>query len=134
MRILIFGGTGIIGSELSSRLSLNNTVFVSSRKHRDDKNNIHFIKGNAQDISFIKTLADDWDVIIDLMNYPSSVFSSNHDVLFNKTKHYVFVSSSRVYSDSGISPITEKSPVHLHISDDKFFLSSNEYVSPALAV
>lgn len=127
MKVLILGGTGVIGKELTNSLSKENTVYVSTRRLSQDTDNVHYLRGNAKEVSFINSLSDDWDVIIDLMNYSPDVFSANYDTLLRKTRHYIFTSSSRVYADTGLEAITELSPLHLDTSTDSAFNATGEY-------
>lgn len=132
MDILIFGGTGTMGRYLVDYLSKEptNHIYITSREnHKPDKNNIHFIQGNAHDLKFITNLMDKikaWDTIIDFMIYSTEEFKERRDVLLNGTKQYVLLSSARVYADSK-EPITEESDRLLDVVEDEKFLSSDKY-------
>ena len=55
MKVLIFGGTGAMGTPLVKYLvDSGNSVFVTTRKARLSTGNIHYITGNAKQISLYK--------------------------------------------------------------------------------
>lgn len=75
MKILIFGGTGAMGTPLAELLAdQGNDVFVTSRKAREySRENIHCIVGNAHDMGFVReVLKKYYDVLVDFMNYKFS--------------------------------------------------------------
>ena len=54
MKVLIFGGTGAMGTPLVKYLvDSGNSVFVTTRKARLSTGNIHYITGNAHDFEFV---------------------------------------------------------------------------------
>ncbi|WP_147007328.1 hypothetical protein [Companilactobacillus nantensis] len=128
MKILILGGTGAMGRPLTSILSLSKmNVYVTSRYHHEDEDNIHYIKGNAHEINFLKEiLKNKYDVIIDFMIYQVSEFQERVNLFLNSTNQYIFLSSSRVYANCD-GRITESSPRLLDISKDKEYLSTDDY-------
>lgn len=129
MKILMLGGTGAIGKSLGRVLVENgHNVRVTSRKVSGIYDNILYIKGNAQDINFIREsiVIDRYDCIIDFMDYDTAIFKSNINALLSCTSQYVFLSSSRVYADSN-QALTEESLRLLDISDDKVLLEKDEY-------
>lgn len=68
----------------------------------------------------------EWDAIIDFMSYSTEQFKKRVNNLLNATKHYIFLSSARVYADTN-SPITEDSPRLLDVCNDKDYLNTDEY-------
>ena len=127
MKVLILGGTGAMGKPLAKKLvELDYGVFVTSRKYYKD-DNIQYICGNAKDISFIKMiLKDEYDAIIDFMVYNTAEFKSRIEILLNKTKQYIFISSSRCYANS-LQPITENSAKLLDVIKDNNYLLTDDY-------
>ena len=127
---LILGGTGAMGVYLVDELINQGEydIYVTSRSERTSfHNNLHYIKGNARDEEFIKSvLTKRWNVIVDFMNYGYDEFKERHPLLLDNTDHYVFLSSARVYSYSDF-PIKENHPRLLDVSDDKEFLSTQRY-------
>ena len=128
MKVLILGGTGAIGKYLVVLLaSGTHNVYVTSRSKHDNQENVHYICGNAHDLSFVSTLCSEhWDAIVDFMSYKTEEFRQRVDVLLKATSQYVFISSARVYGDSE-HPIKESSSRLLDITKDKDFLGTDEY-------
>lgn len=129
-KILVFGGTGAMGVYLVDILSKTGLyqIDVTSRSDRQSKHpSIKYIKGNARDNEFMKALLlENYEVIIDFMNYNLDEFSDRCKPLLSSCGQYVWFSSSRVYADSP-TPITEDSPRLLEVSQDKDFLATNRY-------
>lgn len=128
-RILIFGGTGAMGTSLVEILEKEDVeVYITSRSERKSENeNVHYIKGNAKSLEFCKkTLEEQWDCIVDFMVYSLEEFKSRVDLLLASTMQYIFVSSARVYADSE-ELLTEDSPRLLDVCTDVKYLRTNEY-------
>lgn len=128
MKILIFGGTGAMGTSLVSLLKKsNNNIYITSRNNNTSEDNIHYIKGNAHDLEFVqKILSDKYDVIVDFMVYSSDELKKRLPIYLSSTKQYIFLSSSRVYAESELR-ITEESPRLLDVCKDEYYLSTDEY-------
>lgn len=102
-------------------------VTVTSRSREGAERGVQFVKGNAHDISFLKTLLSTrWDAIVDFMVYSTECFSERVGLLLKSAEQYVFLSSSRVYADSE-SPLIESSPRLLDVIQDAEYLASDEY-------
>lgn len=128
MKVLILGGTGAMGKHLVQLLAEENIeTFVTSRINHESFGTVHYIQGNAHDISFITTLLiQKYDVIIDFMIYSTVEFSKIVQLYLDNTEQYIFLSSARVYADS-TAPLTENSPRLLDVSTDEEYLSTDEY-------
>lgn len=130
MRVLILGGTGAMGEHLVSILSTcNHRVSVTTRSDRKSSNpNICYIKGNAHDLPFIRSLLskEHFDAIVDFMHYSTAEFTERYSYLLNNTEHYLYLSSARVYAESQ-EPITEDSPRLLDACKDEAYLSTDDY-------
>lgn len=128
MKVLVFGGTGAMGTHLVEMLSKSGiSTVVTTRKNRPPRNNIKYLQGDAHEISFLHTVLEEhWDAIIDFMVYRTEEFKERIELLLGATSQYIFLSSARVYADSE-SPITEESPRLLDVSKDQEFLSTDEY-------
>lgn len=129
MKALILGGTGAMGVHLCQLLIEEGwQVYVSTRSERVGNGRLTYIKGNAHDELFLKSLLEleEWDSIVDFMNYSTVEFKQRYELLVNSTKHYIYLSSSRVYAES-IDPITEKSPRLLDVCNDWTFLQTDDY-------
>lgn len=126
--ILILGGTGAMGKFLVKRLSASHHVYVTSRKVRKAFNNVTYIKGNAHDDFFLKSILEmkKWQAIIDFMHYGTEEFKKKCRLLLDSTDQYIFLSSSRVYAASE-TPLTEESPRLLEVINDKGFIKSDDY-------
>ncbi len=128
MRVLIIGGTGAMGIHLADNLAQNGIdVFVTTRSSRISEKNINYLQGNAKDLLFLKEiLCDRWDAIVDFMIYKTEEFKNRVNLLLDSTVQYIFLSSARVYANS-YQTITENTPRLLDASEDKKYLSTDEY-------
>ena len=129
MKILIFGGTGAMGTPLVQLLAeQGHDVYVTSRKSREyNRENIHCIVGNAHEMTFMSvTLKEHYDVLIDFMSYSLSELQERLDLILDSVGQYIFISSCRVYAESK-TPITEETPRLLDVCEDKEFLATEEY-------
>ncbi|MFA5688371.1 MAG: NAD-dependent epimerase/dehydratase family protein [Kiritimatiellales bacterium] len=129
MKILILGGTGAMGHHLVQLLAdRGEEVTVTSRSARSSQERLRYIQGDAKEMGFLSAILNEehWDVIVDFMVYSTRAFKERIRALLEATSHYVFLSSSRVYAQSG-SPLTETSPRLLDVSPDATFLASDEY-------
>lgn len=127
-KVLILGGAGTMGGPLCRFLIRDGyEVCVTSRQKRADANGIKYFHGNAQDISFIRQLlqSETPDVIVDFMDYRTDVFRRHINLLLSNCKHYLFLSSYRVYADE--SMLTEESSRLLNVCQDREYLSTDEY-------
>lgn len=128
MKILVLGGTGAMGVHLVKLLAEKNyQVYVTSRNKIGNTNNINYIQGNAHNSDFLNSLlSQSWDAIVDFMIYSTPSFQQRYTQFLSSTKQYVFISSSRVYTDSE-QPITENSPRLLDTIKDQDYLNTDEY-------
>ena len=133
MRVLLFGGTGAMGTALVRILAeQGHEVFVTTRKQRKpESSNVHYLVGNAHDMNFVRNVLGNaterhYDVLVDFMVYGSSELSDRAEELLSGVGQYVFLSSSRVYADSEL-PIREDCPRLLDVCDDVAYLQSDEY-------
>lgn len=128
MKILILGGTGAIGKQVVDILSQDQDklVYVTSRATHENTNQIQYLKGNARDEAFLLgILENSFDAIIDFMSYTTEEFSRRIDKLLSATKQYIFMSSSRVYSND--YPIRNNSLRLLDTCKDDEYLKTDEY-------
>lgn len=128
MRVLILGGTGAMGKPLVTILAeRGNEVHVTSRRKYESTGNIHYIEGDAHDLSFIKgLLKSKYDAIVDFMIYSTELFQERVGIYLDSTDQYIFLSSARVYSDS-MNPITENSSRLLDVCKDENYMKTDEY-------
>ena len=127
MKILILGGTGAMGKHLANLLASENEINVTSRGKHSNIENIQYIHGNAKDILFLSDLLkNNYDAIVDFLSYTTEEFNERFSFFLNKTSHYLFLSSSRVYAASQ-TPLCEDSPRLLDTINDEKYLSTDEY-------
>jgi nucleoside-diphosphate-sugar epimerase len=129
-KILLLGGTGPIGNQLVKILkNADFQITVTSRTKSTINDNVIYVKGDALQIKFVLSLLElqDWDVIIDFMNYKTFAFQQSYKYLLSNTCHYIFTSSARVYADSGLYQIAEESPRLLDTISNPDYLQSDEY-------
>ena len=128
MKILALGATGAIGSQLIAALApQEHEIHVTTRRSRASGGPVRYIEGNAQDRAFLRgLLRQDWDVIVDFMVYDTPTFRDRVEALLGATGQYVFTSTARVFADS-VTPLTERSPRLLDVSQDAAFLATDEY-------
>lgn len=129
--ILLLGGTGAMGANLVKVLEQQDGfyVVVTSRQMKPDKKKTEYRHGNALDTQWLQHILDEreWDAIVDFMIYTTEEFRSRVKLLLAATKQYVYISSARVYADSGDKPITEDSPRLLDVCKDQEYLHTDEY-------
>jgi len=128
MKILVLGGTGAIGGLLVEiAASQGHEVHVTSRTRAGVVGAVRYLKGNAHDDVFLEeTLRQPWDAILDFMVYSTQAFQNRLGLLLDRTGHYFFLSSARVYA-AGDGPLSEESPRLLDVSQDRSFLATDEY-------
>lgn len=129
MKVLLLGGTGVMGTALSEELQKNRIeVYITTRSFRKSRRSEHYIQGNAMDVSFLETVCGlhYWDAVVDFMSYKTEQFRERVEMLLNATKQYVYISTGRVYGHNEY-PIKESSPKLLDISNDIEYLKTDEY-------
>lgn len=129
-RILLLGGTGVLGRYLTPELRKDGwEVYITSRSaHTSNDRGVIWLLGDAKDDAFLDELsAERFDAIVDFMIYTTDAFSARCEKLLSSAGHYLFLSSYRVYADCGREPITENSPRLLDTVDDPDYLKTDEY-------
>lgn len=129
MRILLLGGTGAMGVHLTALLAeQKHEVFVTTRRRRENTENVTYIQGNAKDLDFLtQLLHEKWDVIVDFMIYNTESFQCVVNKFLDAAGQYIFISTSRVYADQHGMPITEESDRLLDACKDAEYLRTEEY-------
>lgn len=129
-KILLLGGTGAMGVYLAPELIRSGyKVDVTTRSAgRRSGLNLRFIQGDARNIDFLnKVLKTKYDVIIDFMVYPTTEFRERVELLLSNTEQYIFLSTYRIFADSGNNTIVEASDRLLDTSADNEYLKTDEY-------
>ena len=132
-KVLVLGGTGAMGIYTVPEL-LARGYQVDVISHDDWKmvnKNVRYFQKNGLDDDVLKEMLDEnrYDAIIDFMLYTkTAAFEKRYKMLLTSTKHYIFLSTYRIYSSLEL-PIQETSPRLLESSCDESFLAheENEY-------
>lgn len=127
-KVLVLGGTGAMGRYLVPELlALGYAVDVVALEDVVSENPmLRYIKGNTKSNGFLEAiLKNGYDGIVDFMTYKTEEFRAVYKLFLDNTKHYIFLSSCRVFADA--PPITEESPRLLDVSQDKEFLATEDY-------
>ncbi len=129
-KILLLGGTGVIGVNLASQLIQQGfSVYVTTRQSKtSDSINLTYIKGDAKSQTFLSEILNNvsFDAIVDFMHYSTEDFVSRLPVLLNKNRQYIYLSSYRVYANSKY-PIVEESDYLVDKIDNSEYFESKEY-------
>lgn len=128
-KILVLGGTGAMGVylvpelvEMGHRVDVVATDSVVSCDPR-----VNYIVGDAMNDEYIaKLFKKKYDACVDFMLYPTEHFKRRAPMFLSAVKHYIYLSSYRVYANEE-TPITEKSPRLSEVSEDQRFLQSDDY-------
>lgn len=127
--ILILGATGAMGIYLVPELaSMGYYVDAAALDEpRKQVKNVKYYKFNAKDDNILKDFLSKkkYDAIIDFMLYNTDEFQKRYEMLLSNTKHYIFLSSYRVYSNAE-TPIKETSPRLLEAADKEFLAREKE--------
>ena len=127
-KVLLLGGTGAMGVYLREILAAEGKdVVVTSRSEHAPNAGIEFLRGDARDVGFLSSALDRVrpDAIVDFMIYGTDAFKTRRDLLLSNTRHYLFLSSYRVFNDAEV--ITERTPRLLDSSTDSAYLKTDEY-------
>ena len=127
-KVLVLGGTGAMGRYLIPELlTFGYQVDVVSLDEIVSENPmLCYMQGNAKEMEFLKKILENkYDGIVDFMTYNTKEFEERYRIFLDNTKHYIFLSSCRIYADA--PPITEESPRLLDVSEDAEFLATDDY-------
>ncbi len=128
-KILILGATGAMAVYLIPELLAKGYVVdgVSLDDVTSDNPNLTYIKANAKDMDFLSSIIKNgYDAIVDFMIYNEvELYEQYHKLFLDNTKHYIFLSTYRVYADD--SPLHEgaKRILDTVLPDD--FVTFREY-------
>lgn len=130
-KVLVLGGTGAMGVYVVPALLAKGykVDVVSLDDVKSDNPNLRYIQvANAKVEDTIREIVEGagYDGIIDFMLYATKTFTTRHKLLLDNCKHYIYLSSYRVYADEE-HPITESSPRLLEVSDDTDMLATDTY-------
>lgn len=129
-KALVLGGTGALGVYMVEELlkTGNRVDAVTIDNVVSDNPNLRYLKVDAKDDNVLdELLKNNYDVVIDYMLYfGTEEFSKRYLKILDNTKHYIYLSSYRIYADSD-KPITEESDRLLDVATDETYLNSNDY-------
>ena len=135
--VLLIAGGGTLGTYTAQellKLGCNVEVICPEEKISDNERLI-FHQSYATDEFLTKLFSEKYyDGIVNFIHYPDvEEYKPVHKLLTDNTEHLIFLSSYRVYADLE-HPITEEAPRLLDVSEDKEFLTKEDYaVSKAKA-
>ncbi len=128
-KVLVLGGTGAMGRYcVPELLRLGHKVDVAALDAPESNNpNLRYIVGNVKEEGVTEKLLKEgnYDAVVDFMTYGTKEFEKIHKVFLENTKHYILLSSCRVFADC--PPITEKSPRLLDVCTDPEFMATDDY-------
>lgn len=129
-KLLILGGTGIMGGPLS-RIAAQagyQVDSVSLDEHRSDLANLRYIQTNdARSPEFLdEILKNRYDVIVDFMTYNSTTFRRTAPKFLDNCEQYFYLSSCRIFADEEV-PVKETSPRLIDVIDEPKLLLSDDY-------
>lgn len=128
-KILILGATGAMAVYLIPRL-LDEGYCVDGVSLDDvtsDNENLTYIKADAKNLCFLtEQLKNNYDAVVDFMIYKSvELFKPYYELFIKNTKHYIFLSTYRVYADD--APLDENAKRLLDIERPADFVTEYEY-------
>ena len=128
-KVLVLGATGAMGRYLIPELvNLDYEVVGVGREETAPwKVNAAYIQRDAFDKNFLNgLLKENFDGIINFMEYGKVDFSEYYQLFLEHTSHYIYLSTCRVYDDKE-QPIKETSPRLLDSSEDEVLKASHDY-------
>lgn len=130
-KILVLGGTGAMGKYVVPLLAEKYLVDVYSMDDvKSDNPNIRYFVKDCYNIDTLREiLSEGYDCIIDYLIYPTKgdrKFYDRYKLFLENTKHYVYLSTYRIYADLE-HPVKETSPRLLDVSDDFELLATDDY-------
>jgi 2'-hydroxyisoflavone reductase len=112
MRLLILGGTGVLGVPLvEAALARGHHVTLFHRALANAPAHAEVVRIAGDRAGDLAALAHDrWDAVIDTSGFTASAVRASLDRLASRTAHYIFVSSFAVYDPATPPPLREAAP------------------------
>lgn len=118
MKLLIIGGTGVLSSSITAEsIKRGYDVTMINRGHRKLPDNIHLIKTDRTNFSYIKSQIEGilFDAVIDFLCYTPKDAEESFSFYSNYARQYIFISSCAVYDKTIPGIKNEDSPKGLKI-------------------
>ena len=131
--VLLIAGGGTLGTYVSKellRLGCNVDVICLEEK-KSESDRLKFYKDYVSEDLLKKLFSQKhYDGIVNFIHYTDvEEYKKFHKILIENTDHLIFLSSYRVYADKE-HPIKETSPRLYDVSEDKYFLETEDYAVP----
>jgi nucleoside-diphosphate-sugar epimerase len=128
MKVLVLGGTGCMGNYLCPKLVERGFEVdaVTLDPVQSEKAGLTYIVKAATDGLVEELMQKGYDAVVDFMWYDTPSFQKRYETFLKNTKHYIALSSYRVYADSK-EPLSEESARLLDTVKDPIFLASDDY-------
>lgn len=127
--VLVLGATGAMGRYLVPLLAESGyrITAVALDRPKNALPGVNYIQANAKDQKvYRELLAVRYDGIVDFLTYRTSDLSWYLPQVLNRTDHYIFLSSCRVFDDKE-HPVRENSPRLIDTSADALLRNSDDY-------
>ena len=118
MKILLIGGTGVLSSSITAEsIKRGYDVTMINRGHRKLPDNIHLIKTDRTNFSYIKSQIEGilFDAVIDFLCYTPKDAEESFSFYSDYARQYIFISSCAVYDKTFPGVKNEDSPKGLKI-------------------
>lgn len=128
-KVLVLGATGAMGKYLIPYLAEDGYEIdaVSLDEQRYTFPNVKGIQGNVKEKMFLEELlANQYDAIVDFMIYSTKDIAYFLPRMLNRTGHYIYLSSYRIY-DNKEHPVRETSSRLLDTADSIIVRNSDDY-------
>ncbi|MDR2107969.1 MAG: NAD-dependent epimerase/dehydratase family protein [Coriobacteriales bacterium] len=122
-RVLVIGGSYFVGRVfcvLASRQGDTEITVVNRGSFKLDKPHVREFVSDRNDIKRLTSLlpADDYHALIDFCAYQPGAIEPLVKALGNRVRHYLYISTSSVYSSDCRGAKTEDSALQEHYGDD----------------
>ncbi len=130
-KVLVLGGTGALGVYMVEELLKkgDEVYVVALDEMKSDNPNLKYVVADGMDIDFIENLlkTEKFDAVVDYMLYIGvDAFEKRYRMFLENTKHYIFLSTYRIYANSE-GAITEESDRIYDVTTDMELKNSVDY-------
>jgi 2'-hydroxyisoflavone reductase len=120
MKILVIGGTLFLGRHfvnIAMREGHELTTFNRGSTPLPGQTGVERLNGDRT-VDLSALFNREWDVVVDTCGYEPGVVQKSAEVLRDKVRQYIFISSKSVYKDFSRPPVNEFSPLKPHSDND----------------